>query len=110
MPELLNLKTSSGLTVNIVQRIGRFYSTLGPLLLNDHTGAITSAIVSEYRLNTDAINQNILTRWLQGQGKKPVAWSTLLNVLRDVGLSVLARLIQEGLTSSAQPFGETGSC
>ena len=110
LPELLNLKTSSGSTVNIVEEIGTHYTPLGILLLNDHTGAITSALVSEHRLNVDEINLDILTRWLQGQGKQPVTWSTLIDVLRDVGLSVLARLIQDTVTSSAQPFGETVTC
>ena len=100
LSELLNFKTSSGSTVNIVEQIGTHYSKLGPLLLTDNTGAVTSAIVSQYQRDADAINQEILTRWLQGQGKKPVSWSTLIDVLRDVGLSELSQMIQESLTSS----------
>ena len=70
LPELLNFKTSSGNTVRIVQQIGTHYPILGPLLLNDDTGAVTSAIVSQYQRDAEAINQEILTRWLQGQGKE----------------------------------------
>lgn len=73
LPDLLRFK--------IPQLIGRHYSILGPLLLNDDTGAVTSAIVPQYQLKADAINQ---TRWLQGQGKQPVTWSTLLDVLKEV--------------------------
>ena len=107
LPKLLNFKTSSGTTVNIFQQIGIHYSKLGPLLLNDDTGAVTSAIVSQYQQDAHAINQEILKRWICGQGNQPVTWSTLLDVLRDVGLSDLAQLMQEALTSSAQPLGET---
>ena len=103
LPELLNLKTSSGNTVDVVQQIGTHYSKLGPLLLNDGTGAVTSAIVSQYQLNAVAINQEILTRWLQGQGKKPVSWSTLTDVLKEVGLSELSQMIQDSLTRSTTP-------
>ena len=112
LPELLIFVTSSPSirTVNIVEQIGTRYSRLGPLLLNDHTGAVTSAIVAEYQQNAYAINQEILTRWLQGRGKWPVTWSTLIDVLRDVGLSQLAHIIHLGLTSSAHPFGETVTC
>ena len=107
LSELLNFKTSSDSTVNIVEQIGIHYSKLGPLLLSDDTGAVTSAIVSQYQLNADAINQEILTRWLQGQGKKPVSWSTLIDVLRAVGLLQLSQMIQENLTSSTtQTSGE----
>ena len=106
LPELLNLKTSSGSTLSIVQEIGTHYPILGPLLLNDDTGAVTSAIVSQYQRDADAINQEILIRWLQGQGKQPLTWSTLIGVVRDMELPDLAQDIQEGLSSSANPFGE----
>ena len=95
------MKTQSG-TVNVVQQIGRYYSTLGPLLLKDITGAITAAIVSQYQLNADAINQAILTRWLVGQGKQPVSWSTLIDVLKDTGLSEMAKMIKEHLIQEWQ--------
>ena len=103
LPELLNFKTSSGSTVRIMQQIGPNYLILGPLLLNDNTGAVTSAIVSQYQRDADAINQNILTRWLQGQGKTPVSWSTLTDVLKEVGLLELSQIIQDSLTRSTTP-------
>ena len=110
LPELLNFKTSSGSTVRVVQQIGTHYPTLGPLLLNDDTGAVTSAIVSQYQRDAEAINQEILTRWLQGQGKKPVCWSTLTDVLKEVGLSELSQMIQDSLTRSTTPTsGEMAS-
>ena len=111
LPELLNLKTPTGSTVNIVKQIGTFYSILGPLLLNDDNGVVISAITNQHHHNAVAINQEILTQWLQGQGKQPVTWSTLLGVLDDVGLSVLTKMVRKYLnvseTSPAQTFGET---
>ena len=107
LPELLNLKTSSGSTVNIVQQIGTHYHVMGPLLLRDDTGAVTSAIISQHQRDAALINQEIMTRWLQGQGKLPVSWSTLIDVLKGVELTELSHLIQESLTSStAQIPGE----
>lgn len=87
----------SGNTVNIVQQIGTHYSTLGSLLLEDDTGSITKAIFTQFQLNAVMINQDILTQWLQGQGKKPVAWSTLIDTLKDAELSELAQMIEEEL-------------
>ena len=80
---------------------------MGPLLLKDDTGAVTSSIVSEYQLNADAINQEILKRWLLGQGKQPVSWSTLIDVLKDTGLSEMAPMIQEHLIQEWQKQLET---
>ena len=110
LPILLNFKTSSGSTVNVFQQIKTHYSKLGPLLLDDDTGAVTSAIVSQHHPDADAINQEILIRWLRGQGKRPVTWSTLISVLKDMRFSELAEVIQEALTSSTQSFGETVTC
>lgn len=98
LPELLKFNTSSS-TVNIVQQIGPHYSTLGPLLLNDNVGTVTAAIVSEHQRNADAINKEILTRWLQGHGKQPVTWSTLIDILKDVNMG-LSELVQGSLNSS----------
>ena len=107
LPELL--QSSSGSTVNIVEQSGTHYSKLGPLLLNDSMGAVTSAIASQYQRDAVAINQEILTRWLQGQGKQPVTWSTLIDVLNDIGLSELTQMIQKGLSSSETSSAQTSS-
>lgn len=80
-----------------MQEIGVQYSQLGLLLLNDLTGSITAAIVSQFHSKADEINQEILRRWLQGQGKQPVTWYTLVHALRDMQLLELARMIQNCL-------------
>ena len=40
--------------------------------------------------NAEQINTEILQEWLTGRGKKPVTWTTLVEVLRDIELSTLA--------------------
>ena len=89
MADLLNFK--------IVHEIGTDYIGLGTMLLNDYTGALTQSIASQHQRNPVKINQAILTRWLQGQGKKPVQWSTLIEVLKDIELSELAQKIKDNL-------------
>ena len=87
--DLLNFK--------IVHKIGTDYIGLGTMLLNDDTGALTQSIASQHQRNPFEINWAILTRWLQGQGKKPVQWSTLIEVLKDIELSELAQKIKDNL-------------
>lgn len=104
LSELLNFKISSSRTVNVVEQIGKHYSALGKLLLNDHTGGITAAIVYQHQHDGAKINQEILTQWLHGKGKKPLTWSTLIDVLKvtgspelatDIGVSLIRAQIQE---------------
>ena len=97
LPKLLHFKTSSGQSIRIADQIGANFLTFGTLLLEDDTGAITNAIATRHQNNANAINQDILTRWLQGQGKKPVNWASLLEILEDVGLPELAQTVKDNL-------------
>lgn len=66
------------------------YNTFGPLLLDDKTGAIMPAIVTQNLLNATNINMEVFRRWVQGSGIKPVNWATLIETLRKGGCSELA--------------------
>lgn len=96
LPDLFHFKTSSG-PINIMEQIGTHHSSFGIMLLNDGSGAVTSAIATQHHYNAVAINREILTRWLQGAGRQPVTWSTLIGVLKDVELRVLAQSIERNL-------------
>ena len=100
--ELLDLKTQSGSSIKIAQQIGEQYYLLGSLLLQDDMGELTSIIVDQHQHqhNVALINERILVRWLQGKGKQPVSWSTLINVLKTMGLSELAQLVRKELQTS----------
>ena len=91
LPQLLRFRTASG---KLIDQIGIHYWKLGVLLLNDDTGAVTQAIVEQYREDATKINREILQRWTQGSGKLPVEWATLIEVLKDIGLMELAREIE----------------
>ena len=62
----------------------------GILLLKDETGSNVAAITNKHLGNAELINIEILQEWVSGRGKKPVSWRTLIEVLRDTGLGVLA--------------------
>jgi len=76
--------------INIPQEIGIQYKTFGTILLADDSGARVDNIVHEYRERAEDINTKILQEWLNGRGKQPVTWATLVEVLRDIELSTLA--------------------
>lgn len=70
---------------------------LGTLLLKDDNYAITSSIVEQFQSNAFKINFEVLTRWIQGKGKDPVTWETLVEVLKCIELSQLAKEISSSL-------------
>ena len=81
--------------INIPQEISTKCREFGYLLLEDSTGARVRNISQVHRDNPEQINLDILEQWLEGKGKQPVTWKTLIEVLCDVVLTTLASDIQE---------------
>ena len=93
LQQLICFKTRSG-RVNILEQIGTHYRELGILLLDDTTGAVTKAIIEHYNYDATKIIFEIFEKWIQGKGKLPVVWDTLIKVLNDIELSELANKIK----------------
>ncbi|CAI8025304.1 hypothetical protein GBAR_LOCUS14629 [Geodia barretti] len=89
LPRLQTLTTAFG-SVRIIERMGVKNHDLGICLLNDDTGAITSNIEAQYAPDQNRITKAILQRWLEGTGRTPQSWVTLLTVLREIELKSLA--------------------
>ena len=51
------------------------------------------------RFNNDPVKatKEVLHQWIQGKGKQPVTWNTFIQVLRKIGLSVVADEIEDSL-------------
>ena len=90
LQQLIRCRTKSG---SLLDQIATRYWDVGVLLLNDDTGVITQAIVDQYHEDA-SINREILKQWIQGQGM-PVKWATLIEVLKDIGLTELAHEMEE---------------
>ena len=93
LQKLIQFETASG-TINILERIGVHCTELGILLLEDSDGSVTETIEKQYN-NPNDITHKILQRWIQGKGKKPVNWTTLIDALEGIKLSELANQIEK---------------
>ena len=87
---LLHILTTSFKSIKIIERIAVKNHSLGILLLNDDSGAVTRNIEAQYRPDQDKITEAILQRWLEGTGRKPQSWATLITVLKEIELNTLA--------------------
>ncbi len=94
MMKLIAFRTKKR-TINIPQEITE-YDNFGILLLEDRTEARVKAI-REFKQNAEGINREVLVQWIQGRGKQPVSWRTLIEVLHDIGLDELGRDIEAAL-------------
>ena len=80
--------------INIPQEISTQCRQFGYLLLEDSTGAQVQNIAETCRGNPEEMNLEILRLWINGEGKDPVTWTTLVEILRDSELTTLAKDIQ----------------
>ena len=89
-------ETRSG-SINVLEHIGVHYRQLGVLLLDDATAEVTQAIIEQCSHDTTKIICKIVQKWIQGKGKLPIEWSTLVRVLKDIGLHMLADEMEQNL-------------
>jgi len=80
--------------MNISQEIGKNWKTFGFLLLDDRTGEKVDGLTHKHANDAEKITVAILEEWFAGSGRHPVSWKTLIKVLHDTGLSVLAGEIE----------------
>lgn len=95
MPQLLSFPGSSG-KINIPEIIGTNFNTFGILLLNDKNGSKVEAVTKKEDKVTD-MSLKILSKWLCGEGMQPPTWTTLIHVLRNSNLGVLAEEIEKSI-------------
>ena len=87
--------------INIPVEVGTKYTEFGIFILQDESGAKVKNLEHKYQRDAECINTEILRAWLNGEGKQPVAWATLIEVLHDIELSSLAKDISAVLYPSA---------
>ena len=102
LPELLKFTCTDGRVVSIPVEIATKYKTFGTFLLEDDRGARVDIITCECRERAEDINTKILQEWLNGRGKQPVTWATLIEILHDIELSTLAGDIRASKCPSEQ--------
>ena len=93
LPILRHFPVRKGSFIDIAKEIATDYKHFGTLLLNDDCGSKVSIIEMEHGNSVD-ITVEILEQWLQGKGRMPDTWRTLVSCLQDTDLHVLAKSIQ----------------
>ena len=97
---------------DIAAEIQNDYKHFGTLLLKDDSGNIVKSIENDSK-NRHPVDftVEILQQWLQGKGKLPVTWQTLIECLRDAKLNVAADYIEGTLFQESRGIApvSTGS-
>ena len=110
--ELLHFPVKDGFK-DVMVEIQNDYVKLGIQLLQDDNGNIVEGIEKMKHGDPGDITVEILRQWLQGKGRKPVTWQTLVECLEATKLHVAANYIKVALNrnNSASFMGQqTASC
>ena len=94
---------------NIVAEIQNDYYQFGTRLLGDTNGVRIKGIERDNRGIPVDITVEISRQWLQGKGRTPVTWQTLVECLRESRLSVPADHIEAAL-GSIQSVSYSSKC
>ena len=94
--ELHNFPVKEGFK-DVVAEIQNDYKQLGMRLLEDSNGLRVKGIEKARNGNPVDITDEILQQWLQGSGRLPVTWQTLIECLQDAKLTIAADCIEAAL-------------
>ena len=75
--------------------------------MDDDSGSLINDLERQFQRDSSSINREILRLWLNGKGRKPVTWATLVEVLREIEMNDLACKIESYLGSVEQSGNET---
>ena len=96
LPTLRRFPVKNGF-IDIAAMIGTDYQMFGIFLLQDKYGNKVEAIEMSEGRDPIRITVQILRHWLQGKGKLPVNWQTLIQCLQDSNLNVISESIEVSL-------------
>jgi len=82
----------------VIEIAGQGHVKFGHLILEDTSGNKVSSIEKNKRDNPEEVVAEILRQWLQGKGREPITWQTLVKCLQDSGLNALADCINSVIT------------
>ena len=81
-------------SVSITQKTSTCYTKLAMYLLDDDNRDIVDGFKEKYHGDPEEIVTAVYKKWINGTGRKPVTWQTLVDVLREIELSSLAAEIE----------------
>ena len=99
-PNVKNLRCFKGTDriINIIEEIGTRYKIFGVELLNDGSGNYVEGIIDELHGSFVDINTRIIIEWINGrQNAKSYTWLSLIETLKDIGLTTIAIEVEETL-------------
>ena len=101
------LKGPDGQKVEIVAAVAKKWKEIGVLLDFDATGQHLDTIETGYEKDPSSCCQAMFQHWLKGNGVEQT-WGTLIDILKDCKLRMLAESVEKILMASVEEKGICG--
>ena len=93
--QLTLLKFSSGKKVEVIKKVAAQWKELGYLFDFDAAGDALDLIAKKHPFDPIACCTEMMKEWIMGRGRQPATWATLIALLKDAELYVLAKDLKE---------------
>ena len=90
------LKISTGIVIEVIKTIAPKWKRIGDFLEFDATGSQLYLIDANNK-GVEACCRAMFQYWLQGNGKTPTSWNTLIVILNDCNFRALASQLRAAL-------------
>ena len=81
--------------MEILATIAAHWQDFGYLLDFDETGRTIDRIAREHQLRPIDCCAAMLREWLEGRGRQPATWATLIDLLKDADINDLAQQLEK---------------
>ena len=100
LQQLTKMISPSGKTIQIINHIAAdWHNRVGIHLNFDPTGRTLALIRAHNPSDPKACCIDMMKEWLEGKGRQPANWATLLRVLKDAEFCVLAEEVEQLLVT-----------
>ena len=96
--------------MDIIATIAQDWKNFGIYLDFDETGCTLSRIANDCPLNSMDCCTQMMREWLEGTGKQPATWATLIALLRDAEMNDLAEQVETTIVAQRERGGERERC
>ena len=80
--------------MEVISTIAAKWKKFGIFLDFDETGQTLDCIAKDHPLDVEECCTAMMREWLQGRGRQPATWATLIDLLKDAKINVLAQQLE----------------
>ena len=95
LQQLTHMIDNCGKEVQIIQNIAAKWKEVGILFNFDPTGRTNDLINARNSSDPEACCTDMMKVWLEGKGRQPATWATLVEVLRNANFNCLANDMEQ---------------